>query len=142
MLLTTLISPVPSVSARQNAPASLAPFLNAYPIPNGPVSADGFTAQYAGGFPDSGTLDATSIRIDHFIGSHFSIFGRYNNAPSELVNLSGPGELDSLPVNTQTLTVGANMDWGGRISNAVRGNYSTQTSDVKSSPSGTAHQPI
>ena len=132
-LPTTLITPVPSVSARQSAPASLAPFLNAYPVPNGPVSADGYTAQYAGGFSNSGTLDASSIRIDHFFGSHFSIFGRYNNAPSELVSLSSPGELDALPVNTQTLTIGANMDWGSRIANAVRGNYSTQTSDVQSS---------
>ena len=132
-LPTTLITTVPSVSARQSAPASLAPFLNAYPVPNGPVSADGYTAQYAGGFSNSGTLDASSIRIDHFFGSHFSIFGRYNNAPSELVSLSSPGELDALPVNTQTLTIGANMDWGSRIANAVRGNYSTQTSDVKSS---------
>jgi hypothetical protein len=132
-LPTTLITPVPSVTARQNAPASLSPFLNAYPIPNGPISADGFTAQYAGSFSNSGTLDATSIRIDHFSGAHFSIFGRYNNAPSELVNLSSPGELDSLPVNTQTLTIGANTDWGGRFSNTVRGNYSTQTSNVTSS---------
>ena len=131
-LPTTFITPVPSVSARQSAPASLAPFLNAYPIPNGPISADGYTAQYAGGFSNSGTLDASSIRVDHFFGSHFSIFGRYNNAPSELLNLSSPGELDSLPVNTQTVTIGANMDWGGRLSNAIRGNYSTQTSDVKS----------
>ncbi len=132
-LPATLITPVPSVSARQNAPASLAPFLNAYPIPNGPVSTDGYTAQFAGGFSNSGTLDAASIRIDHYFSSRFSVFGRYNDAPSELVNLSSPGELDSLPVNTRTATVGANMEWGGTISNAVRGNYSTQTSDVTSS---------
>ena len=131
-LPTTFITPVPSVSSRQDAPASLAPFLNAYPIPNGPVSADGFTAQYAGSFSNSGTLDATSIRMDHFFSSHFSIFGRYNHAPSELLNLSSPTELDSLPVNTDTVTTGANMDWG-RMSNVVRGNYSTQGSNVTSS---------
>jgi hypothetical protein len=132
-LPTTVFAQVPSLSARQSARASLAPFLNAYPIPNGPVSADGYTAQYAGGFSNSGRLDATSIRIDHFFGSHVSIFGRYNDAPSELVNLSSPGELDSLPVNTRTLTIGANMNWGSRISNALRGNYSTQSSNVVSS---------
>ena len=132
-LPTTQFAEVPSVSARQSAPASLAPFLNAFPLPNGPISADGYTAQYAGGFSNSGTLDAGSIRVDHYFDSHFSIFGRYNNAPSELASLSSPTELDSLPVNTQTLTVGANMDWGGRFSNTLRGNYSTQTSDVRSS---------
>ena len=132
-LPTTLIDQVPSLSARQSAPAALAPFLDAYPLPNGPVSPGGYTAQYAGGFSNSGTLNATSIRVDHYFNSHYSIFGRYNNAPSQLVNLSSPGELDTLPVNTQTLTVGANMDWGGRSSNSLRGNYSTQTSNVESS---------
>ena len=128
-LPTTVFSQVPSLSSRQTAPASIAPILNAYPIPNGPVSADGFTAQFAGGYSNSGTLDATSIRIDHFFNSHFSIFGRYNYAPSNSVSLYSPGELDSSPVNTQTLTIGANNEWGSRISNSLRGNYSTQTSD-------------
>lgn len=142
-LPTTQFAQVPSVSARNNAPASLAPFLNAYPLPNGPISPDGYTAQYAGGFSNSGTLDAGSVRVDHYFDSHFSIFGRYNKAPSELSSLSSPTELDSLPVNTQTLTVGANMDWGGRFSNTLRGNYSTQTSDVRSSlePMGGATLP-
>jgi carboxypeptidase family protein/TonB-dependent receptor-like protein len=132
-LPTTLLTTVPSLSARESAPASLAPFLDVYPLPNGLVSEDGYTAEYAGGFSNSGTLDATSIRIDHFFNSHYSLFGRYNHAPSELSELSSPSELDSLPVNTDTLTIGANMDWaGGRIANAVRGNYSTQNSKVNS----------
>jgi len=133
-LPTTLFTTVPSVLARESAPSSLAPFLNAYPLPNGPVSEDGYTAEYAGGFSNSGSLDATSIRIDHFFNSHYSLFGRYNYSPSELSNLSSPSELDSLPVDTRTLTIGANMDWaGGRIANAIRGNYSTQNSKVNSS---------
>jgi len=132
-LPTTILAQVPSLSARQNAPSSLVPFLNAYPIPNGAISADGFTAQYAGGFSNSGTLDATSVRIDHFFSSHFSIFGRYNYAPSQSVSLYSPGEVDSLPVNTQTLTVGANMEWGTKLSNSLRGNYSTQSANINSS---------
>jgi len=131
-LPTTQIVQVPSLFARQSAPAALAPFLNAYPIPNGPVSADDYTAQFAGGYSNSGRLDATSIRIDHYFNSHFSIFGRYNYAPSQLVSLFSPGELDTSPVNTQTLTVGVNNEWGGRLSNSLRGNYSTQTANFES----------
>jgi carboxypeptidase family protein/TonB-dependent receptor-like protein len=131
-LPTTQIVQVPSIFARQSAPAALAPFLNAYPIPNGPVSADNYTAQFAGGYSNSGQLDATSIRIDHFFNSHFSIFGRYNYAPSQLVSLYSPGELDTSPVNTQTLTVGVNNEWGSRISNSLRGNYSAQTANFES----------
>ncbi len=131
-LPTTLLTPVPSLSSRQSAPAPLAPFLDLYPLPNGPISSDGYTAQYAGNYSNSGTLNATSLRIDHFFSSHFSIFGRYNYAPSQTVNLSSPSELDTLPVNTQTLTVGVNSEWRSNLSNSLRGNYSTQTSNIQS----------
>jgi len=49
-LPTTLDEQVPSVSARQSASPPIAPYLNAYPIPNGPISPDGFTAEFTGGF--------------------------------------------------------------------------------------------
>ena len=63
-------------------------------------------------FQLSGTLNATSLRIDHFFSSHFSIFGRYNYAPSQTVSLSSPSELDTIPANTQTFTVGVNSELG------------------------------
>jgi hypothetical protein len=131
-LPTTQIVQVPSVAARQSASPALAPFLNVYPIPNGPVSADDYTAQFAGGYSNSGSLDATSIRIDHFFNSHFSIFGRYNYAPSETVSLYSPSELDTSPVNTQTLTIGINNQWGSQVSNSLRGNYSAQVANFES----------
>ena len=131
-LPTTLVTPVPSLSSRQDAPPSLAPFLDAYPLPNGAISPGGYTAQYAGNYSNSGTLNATSLRIDHFFNSHVSIFGRYNYAPSQTVSLSSPSELDTVPVNTQTFTVGLNTELGTDISNSLRGNYSTQTSNVQS----------
>ena len=131
-LPTTIITPVPSLTSRQSASAALAPFLDAYPLPNGPISVDGYTAQYAGNYSNSGTLNATSLRIDHFFSSHFSIFGRYNYAPSQTVSLSSPSELDTIPVNTQTFTVGVNSELGNSISNSLRGNYSMQTSNYQS----------
>jgi hypothetical protein len=131
-LPTTQIVQVPSMFARQSAPAALAPFLDVYPIPNGPVSVGNYTAQFAGGYSNSGTLDATSIRIDHFFNSHSSIFGRYNYAPSETVSLYSPTELDTSPVDTQTLTVGVNNQWGNQVSNSLRGNYSAQVANFES----------
>ena len=93
--------------------------------------ADGYTAQYAGNYSNSGTLNATSLRIDHFFSSHFSIFGRYNYAPSQTVSLSSPSELDTIPVNTQTFTVGVNSQWRNSLANSLRGNYSMQTSNMQ-----------
>ena len=125
---TTVIQ-VPSTSARNSASAALAPFLKAYPQPNGPVSANGSTAQFTGTYSNSGTLDATSIRIDHVFNNRFSIFGRYNNAPSEAASrVFSLTTVEAVKVNTQTLTVGTTMLLSNKLVNTLRGNYSTQSS--------------
>lgn len=123
------VTEVPSTAARTGAPAALAPFLDAYPQPNGPVSASGTTAQFTGSFSNSATLDATSIRIDHVLTSRFTLFGRYNHAPSQLVQRLTPlSDVSTTNVNTDTLTLGLNMLLSNRISNSLRANYSRQSS--------------
>lgn len=122
---------VPSESARAQASATLAPFLDAYPRPNGqPASPTAFTAPFTGVFSNSGTLDAGSIRIDRTFNDRFSIFGRYNNAPSQLANhVNSLNNIQTTAVNTQTLTLGMDMLLGTQLANAFRGNYSTQNAD-------------
>jgi hypothetical protein len=123
---TSVVS-VPSLAARQSAPAAVAPILNAYPLPNGPVSPGGNTAQFTGAFSNQATLNAGSIRLDHTFSPRFSIFGRYNEAPSQLVqSVGGLSTLESTEVNTRTLTIGMNMNISSRLSNTLRGNYSKQ----------------
>jgi hypothetical protein len=80
----TLILSVPSVSLRGSAVSSVAPFLNAFPLPNGPISADGGTAQFTGSSSNPIRSDAVSIRIDHSFGDKAQLFGRYNYAPSSV----------------------------------------------------------
>lgn len=113
--------------AQANAPALL-PYLNAYPkAPSSAIlSADGYTASFTSLASDKATLDAASIRIDHTFNQHYSVFGRYNRAPSSAAKPFG-SELNNIEVNTQTLTGGFNMLFS-RISNTVRVNYSTQDS--------------
>jgi hypothetical protein len=129
-------APVPSEDARAGktnpaAPPDIVPFLEAYPNPNGPVSADDFTAQFTGSFSNRATLNATSIRLDHILNSRFSIFGRYNDAPSQTVNRANSlSELDTTTVNTRTLTLGATMSLSNMVTNSFRANYSTQRSDL------------
>jgi hypothetical protein len=120
---------VPSEYARQIAPTDLAPFLNAYPIPNDSTVTPGvFVAPFTGTYSNRATLDATSIRIDHVLTSRFQLFGRYNDAPSDVEqrtnNLSN---LNTLSADTRTVTGGLNMLLGAQLSNSVRGNYSTQS---------------
>jgi Carboxypeptidase regulatory-like domain/TonB dependent receptor/TonB-dependent Receptor Plug Domain len=127
----TSVIDVASSSARASAPAALAPLLNAYPIPNGPVSEDGQTAEFTGTYSNSGTLDAGSIRIDHKFGDRYLLFGRFNDAPSEIASrVSGLSMLQSTTADTKTLTVGLNMTLSSKSANSLRGNYSTQNASV------------
>lgn len=125
---TGLLVPSSAVRASAAATPNIAAFLNAYPVPNGPVSPGGDTAQYSGAFSDSATLNATSIRLDHTFNSKFSVFGRYNYAPSQLGGpLAEAFYSQTNPVNTQTFTAGVNMLLSNRLANTIRGNYSTQS---------------
>lgn len=118
---------VPSTFARSSAPTALAPFLNMYPQPNGqPASPTALTAPYTAVWSDQATLNATSLRIDHNFSDRFSVFARYNYAPSQLATrLNGRNFVGAVPGNVQTGTVGINMFFG-QISNTIRANYSTQ----------------
>ncbi len=127
----TSIFDVPSAAIRTAAPAALAPLLDSYPLPNGPVSADGYTARFTGVYSNSATLDAGSVRIDHKFNEHFSVFGRYNDAPSATISrVFGLTTLETTTANTKTLTLGGNMTFSNSIANSLRGNYSTQNSEV------------
>jgi hypothetical protein len=131
----TSLFDVPSSSIRQSATAAVAPFLNSYPVPNGPVSADGYTAQFTGVYSNTATLDAGSVRIDHKFNDRFSVFGRYNDAPSETGSrVFGLGTLETISGDTKTGTVGVNMALSNTIGNSFRANYSTQHSAVDSFP--------
>ncbi len=127
----TTVFDVPSSEIRTSAPSALAPLLNAFPVANGPVSADGYTAQFTGVYSNSATLDAGSIRIDHKFGERFSLFGRFNDAPSATANrVNGLSSLRTTTANTKTFTVGLNMALSATVANSLRGNYSSQDSSV------------
>ena len=130
----TMIVQVPSVFARDNAPAVQAVFLNAYPLPDDRTATPGvFTGSFTGNYSNPSTLNAGSVRIDHSFNHKYGIFGRYNEAPSQSAarnnNLS---QIDTTEVNTRTLTIGATMNPTPRVFNTLRANYSQQTASLVS----------
>src|SRR4029077_17677745 len=128
---TTTQVPSDDIRTSSSTPPELRPFLNAYPRPNGPVSPTDGTAQFTGVFSNHATLNAGSVRIDHTFNDNFSIFGRFNDSPSQTANRIGAlSTIETIDTNTRTMTVGANMSWSSRLSNMVRGNYSTQQSNL------------
>ena len=128
---------VPSLQAREVAPAGIKPLLNGYPLPNGPnrIGANGqpngfavFNASYSNPLD----LDATSIRIDHTANSRLAFFGRYNYSPSSVAER---GQSTSFSVNTlsffsittETLTGGATISFSPKVIGEIRLNYSKNT---------------
>jgi len=121
---------VPDNHARQQAPAGMRPYLNAFPIANGPAVAPGL-ALFNAGFSNPSSLDAYSIRVDHSLRSKLNVFGRYNFSPSNL-DQRGPvfssgrvlSAVNSLSSSVHTGTVGLTQIISPEISNEVRANYS------------------
>ena len=133
----SVVTVVPSTASanpslnRQAAVVGVQPFLNVFPIPNGPDLGNGF-AQFNASYSDPSTVNATSIRIDHAINSNLTLFGRYNYAPSESVVRQGvASNIEPIQVNTQTFTLGLTQGLSAQVSNEVRANYSNSRSVVR-----------
>ena len=115
---------VPSVSARQAAPASLQPLLNLYPLPTGPENPVNRTAPFATSYSDPSTLDSSSIRIDHAFNDKLVLFGRYSHAPSDTelrANILSQNEVTIS--KTQFVTLGLTHSISARVINEIRANY-------------------
>lgn len=123
---------VPSANLRQTAAAGIRPILQAFPLPNGRILANGF-GEFSAAYSDSNTLNATSIRIDHTLNSRFTLFGRYNFAPSISERRDGESNLSTIITNElriETLTAGATMIFTPAFSNELRVNYSRNRGKV------------
>jgi hypothetical protein len=114
---------VPENSLRQQAPSALQALLDAFPIANGGVDGlnDGFGYYIESvSFPSS--LDSTSIRVDHSIGSKLGIFGRYADTPSSSATYTGAVEQSTLN-RTQSGTIGFTSTFSVHQSNDLRFNF-------------------
>lgn len=131
----TALRSVPSEFARTTVSSQIAPFIDAYPQPDNRAATPGvYTGRFTGSFSNPATLDAGSVRIDHEFNGRFSLFGRYNEAPSQTAQRTQAlSEVDTIDVGTRTVTLGSTMTLSSRISNSLRGNYSVQNSSLAAS---------
>jgi hypothetical protein len=123
---------VPTVNLRQTAAPGIRPLLQAFPLPNGRILANGF-AEFSASYSDSSTLNATSIRLDHTIGNRLTIFGRYNHAPSSSERRDGQSNLSTIEtteLRQEVFTVGATMIFTPTITNELRTNFSRNAGRV------------
>jgi Carboxypeptidase regulatory-like domain/TonB dependent receptor len=121
---------VPGSSSRQQAPAAIQPYLNAFPVANGPELGAGL-AEFNSSYSNPSSLDAYSIRIDQGINSKLGLFGRYSYSPSSIdqrgPNFATPRVLSDIELTSfsiQTFTLGLTDIINRGVSNEIRANYS------------------
>jgi len=133
---------VPSLASRANAPSGTKPFLQAFPIPNGPETHNGL-AEFSASYSDPSSMNAASLRIDQVVRSKMVLFGRYNRATSATVQRGStivPGfssqpivnpvlaqslnNLSRAELDTDTATLGATISFSARAVNDLRLNWS------------------
>src|SRR6267378_2214049 len=126
---------VPDDASRLAAPASMRPYLNAYPAANGPSLGSGL-AQFNAPYSDPSSLDADSLRLDQTVNGKISVFGRFNYSPS---SIDQRGRLTSFHVlsltnavssTIRTLTFGLTHVMSSATTNELRANFSNQQVDT------------
>jgi hypothetical protein len=127
--------------SRQFAAPAILPYVNAFPLPNGPEVLDPNgnhqgIAQFNASYSDPGTLNAYSVRVDQKVNDRFSLFGRYNYSPSELTQRGYAGYSLStvvpLRIITQTGTLGLTWMISQVAASDFRFNYSSTVASTSS----------
>jgi hypothetical protein len=124
----TTLTTVPDLDAREGAISAMQPYLNAYPQPNGADDPLAGIARFNASYSNPASLDANSLRLDHRLTERLTVFGRYNDSPSEIVgrgSTSGPlSTLNRKRIKTQTATAGGTLLLSSAVTNDIRFNYS------------------
>ncbi|MCX7602458.1 MAG: carboxypeptidase regulatory-like domain-containing protein [Bryobacteraceae bacterium] len=121
-------SRVPSLAARQRASGLLRQILDAYPLPvAAPLAESPDETPYVAAFSNPSRLNATSVRVDHFLRQRVWLFGRVQHAPSESRErgrYATPSFVAVLPAEADTATLGASMSPSAAWQQEVRVNWS------------------
>jgi hypothetical protein len=123
----TALTSVPDESARENANELVQPYLNAFPLPNGPDDLATGIAQFNASYSNPASLDAYSLRVDHNLSDKLQLFGRYNYSPSEITLRGNGAALSTISpsrISMQTGTAGLTWALSASATNDLRFNYS------------------
>jgi len=133
-------APVPTLDAREAAPAWAQPLLAMFPDPNGPALGSGLAA-WNGRNSRPALLDAGSIRLDHALTRRLTLFGRYSDSPSR--NEFGSTQVNRLDFRSWSATAGVNWRVGAEAVVDFRVNQSaTSAQSVWSGAADCQLQPL
>lgn len=116
--------PVPSLAARDTAPAFPRDLVRSFPLPNGPGLGGG-AALHTAVTSNPAEVGTTGVRVDQALGSVGTLFVRINHAPSS--NQFGYLQRNEAHFRSQSLTVGVITAISPRVTNDFRfGNSRTR----------------
>ncbi len=113
---STAIDSVPSLATRATAPTALKPFLNAFPVPNGPDLTYG-ASQFFGVYSTPNKSQSGTLRLDRTFRKSMASFLRYSYADSDTQSRGGGGTSSSnmfTTSNSKSQTVIGSLTWNGR----------------------------
>jgi hypothetical protein len=122
----TSVTAVPSMRVREMAAPAVRPLLQAFPVPT-TSRGDGPLEQHIASFSTPARLDAASVRLDYLAGTRLTVFGRYNQSPSDITTAATwnaaahKRHID----RTRTITGGLHAVLSDRLHNELRVNYSS-----------------
>ncbi len=123
----SIVTTVPDQVTRAAASASLIPFLNAFPLPNGgELGSD--AAEYRAIASNPANSSFASARIDHSLSGNTTLFARFSLTPSNsdqrASGFSTPNVIQLQSSRAESVTVGLTHVFGDGSINDLRVNYS------------------
>jgi hypothetical protein len=131
----SVIADVPNAATRATAPASLGPYLNAFPLPNS-ISLPDDAAEYRAVVSNPSKDYSASARVDYTLGSSTVLFGRYSLSPSSNQQRGSenatPNVLTIQSSHSSLVTTGLTHVFAGGAVDDLRVNYSDSSSSQRS----------
>lgn len=130
----TIKTQVPTLAVRQTAHPLISPFLNVYPLPNGPTLATNPNlAEYSAAWSDPSEYDNTALRLDYNVSEKHNIFGRFSYTPSfSGLRSNGLTVTRFTNVNNTSFTGGSTWLLSDRFANDLRVNFTTNDAPFRS----------
>jgi hypothetical protein len=131
----SVIAIVPNAATRASAPASLQPYLNAFPLPNSITLPDD-AAEFRAITTNPSQNYNAGARFDYTLGSNTVLFARYSRAPASAEQRGSesatPNVLTDQSSRSFLVTAGATHVFAGGETDDLRVNYSDSSSSRKS----------
>jgi len=127
------ITTVPSLAARQRACAVAQPFLNAFPVPNGPDLGNNH-AEFSAGYSNPLTTDSVLFKTDQIVTDRLRSFATFTWAPSSKASRSNSGtaslaDSDVQHLRERSLTVGLTYVPAGVLVSDLRLNFADNVNE-------------